>query len=158
MSDHTLDRIGGAMDLEAVKRRMKRCVDRVEAAREDMRDRFFGRAKDGVNPVSDIPTLHEPSLPEVPDEWKRAVANLRLRTAGYYLGWSETQTCPDASATPAELVAAIRAGDAYADECERIAREYKATVARAVEEHIRNQTDAVGELTAIVGSVANTDD
>ena len=57
------------------------------------------------------------------------------------------------SASPAQLVAAIKAADEYAAQAEQISRDYLASVETAIASHVASQVDAVNELAGLVAQV-----
>lgn len=56
-------------------------------------------------------------------------------------------------ATPAQIVAAIHAADAYAAYVEEVAAKYRSDVAQAIVEHVGSQVEAVNELAGLVAQV-----
>lgn len=58
-----------------------------------------------------------------------------------------------AKASPAQLVAAIKAADEYAAQAEQISRDYLTSVEAAVASHVAGQVEAVNELAGLVAQV-----
>lgn len=143
---------------EMVLRRLKVASDRVAAAGMNMVERHLGRIDDGHCPPSDMPPVPVPDLPAHPVSIA-AVAHvdqyiLDRAKNGVEYPWTDTPLINRGgikdTATPSQIVSAIRDADAYADAVCEIMRRYRQDTADAITRHTADQVTAVSDLAGLV--------
>jgi len=117
-----------------------------------------------VNVPQDVTMPPLPNVPSIPDALHEVLHGdclasnqdtLRKQDATFggrsYIFLRQVRVL--AKATPAQLVAAIKAADEYASEVECISAGYLADVNAAIAEHTAKQVEAVNELAGLVAQV-----
>jgi len=141
---------------DMVRARMVSIVMRCRKALDDMNERKHRRAPQGACAMSDMSLLDTPTIPPCPDAMGPLVrggltiTDCKPATAGSLSLWRLTNEF--ANPTPSELVAGIRALDAYCEQIEELARQYERDTAAAVRSHVSSQADAVRELAGLLAA------
>lgn len=114
-----------------------------------------------VKAPEDVTMPELPTVPGIPDalydvmqgECLPSAQKERRREEGTF-GWRSCifhrMPIVTQAATPAQLVAAIKAADEYATQAEQISRDYLASVEAAIGRHVAAQVEAVNELAGLV--------
>jgi hypothetical protein len=153
---------------QQVTDRLMSANSRVASAASEMVGIYHRRETAVIQVPADCPMVELPALSDLPVAIRAATSPERLNAwhsrydsaktaihrdtvwnsnaSGYHLVLS--------TATPAQIVAAIHAADAYATDVEAIAGKYRADVAQAIVEHVGSQVDSVNELAGLVAQIA----
>lgn len=150
----TVARAGLAAD---VKAHAAALAKRHEAACEAMVATFFRR--DGILPT-DVTPPNLPEIPQLPPEYE-AVVEMGGWLAARWAGNADVKTAIHRDkiptriahqATPAMLVAGLRALERYVEGVEKLAVEYREAAEMAVARHVEEQEGYVRELSEIVAA------
>lgn len=146
---------------EQVANRLAKADKRFVAASNAATKTYYRHDGAPVNVPHDVTTPALPPVPGIPDALYDVLHGDCLSSSQSARRAEETQfggrshifhRAPMVlqAATPAQLVAAIKAADAYAAHAEQISREYLASVEQAIAQHVAGQVEAVNELAGLV--------
>lgn len=150
---------------EQVTARLAKADKRFVAAKDAATKTSYRHDGALINVPHDVVMPELPTVPPVPQDlldgvhdvcipqWSRGEKRDEDYSFTHRSGifWSQIQI--KASASPAQLVAAIKAADGYASQAEQISRGYLASVESAIAAHVASQVDAVNELAGLVAQV-----
>jgi hypothetical protein len=152
---------------QQVTARLMSADKRVAIAASEMTGIYYRRETAVIQVPADCPMVELPALSDLPDAIRAATDPKRLNTwhsrydsaktaihrDSIWTGSTANYPLVRSDATPAQIVAAIHAADAYATDVEAIAGKYRADVAQAIVEHVGSQVDSVNELAGLVAQV-----
>ena len=148
--------------LDMIRARLGQSDQRTLAAAGDMSERFHRRGPAPVCP-DDLPSPELPAVAAVPDAVQSILTEIDFWSTGERRPQQMTAVCRKSifptgsavlsSASPTQMVAAIRSADEYATQMEQKAAAYRETVAAAVAAHTSSHADAARELVGLCGQV-----